>query len=71
MTRQALIDFIHSVQHSSSLRERINACRNYEDIIKLALEYRFNISIDDIKEDDIALEINKWFKASKIKPIKK
>ena len=71
MSRDDLNNFIHAVEHSFSLRKAIRNCKeNQEEILKVAKDHGFKITIKDLQEDSKAEKINSWFKASKIDPIK-
>ena len=70
MSREDLKNFFHSVQHSSSLRTKIQRCEDYGRILELAKDYGFSITLKDLTEDNTAMEIENWFEVSKIPPLK-
>ncbi len=72
MSREHLNNFLHAVEHSSSLREAIGNCKeNEKKILKVAEDYGFIITSNDLKEESKAEQINKWFTSSKINPLRK
>ena len=71
MSYEDLIGFVHSIDHSLSLRIKFKKCKNDNEIYTLAKNYGFNLSEQDIAEY-FNNNINKeWFKNSKIREIKK
>ena len=70
MTREGLTDFIHSAEHSASLRRKIYRCKTSNELLNLAQDYGFNVSKNDLEEDLVADKIDNWFKVSRINPIK-
>tara|TARA_Y100001968_G_scaffold330170_1_gene381283 strand:+ start:1894 stop:2115 length:222 start_codon:yes stop_codon:yes gene_type:complete len=72
MSREALLNFLHCAEHSLALKRELKKClNNPQEILKLATNYGFKISLQDFKEDDQANKIEEWFLKSKIDPIKK
>ena len=72
MTRESFSNFVHSVEHSFSLRQELKKCfNNPQKILLLASKYGFEISMNDLKEDDEANKTLDWFKSSEIPPIRK
>tara|TARA_B100000700_G_scaffold313055_1_gene397496 strand:- start:1920 stop:2141 length:222 start_codon:yes stop_codon:yes gene_type:complete len=72
MSREDLNNFIHSVEHSSSLRRELKRCNNDKvKLLLLAKKYGFHITDQDLQEDIQAEKTNKWFKLSQIYPSKK
>ena len=71
MSRQDLTGFIHSVEHSYSLRMKIQHCKSPTEIIELANQYGFTINPNDLIEDYDAERVNNWFRNSIISPLKK
>ncbi len=70
MSREDLKNFFHSIEHSSELRLKAKKCEENIDVLKLAKEYGFNLTIEDLNEDEIAEKTNNWFKASKLAPLR-
>ncbi len=71
MSREGFSDFLHAAEHSSSLRRELRKCINYQSVLKLAANYGFHITKQDLENDEKAIELSDWFKTSKINPIRK
>ena len=71
MTRQSFKNFITTSERSFPLRERLKYCNKKEEVILIAHEYGFNITIKDFEEDNIFSRIESWFNISRINPIQK
>tara|TARA_Y100001968_G_C19033166_1_gene560816 strand:- start:60 stop:281 length:222 start_codon:yes stop_codon:yes gene_type:complete len=69
MSRKALLDFIRAAEHSSNLRREIKKCETIQNLISLAYEYGFNITLKDLY-DESSEKILDWFQISHINPIK-
>tara|TARA_B100000029_G_C17477559_1_gene924330 strand:- start:336 stop:566 length:231 start_codon:yes stop_codon:yes gene_type:complete len=70
MSREDLTNFLHAVNHSSSLRKEISDCKSQKNVIDIAQRYGFFITNQDLHEDGNAAKINNWFKDSRINPIR-
>tara|TARA_Y100001968_G_scaffold267350_1_gene257270 strand:+ start:235 stop:462 length:228 start_codon:yes stop_codon:yes gene_type:complete len=71
MSREDLSGFIHAAEHSGDLRRKLQKCRNSKSrIILLAKDYGFILSDKDFLNNSKEDAICKWFKKSKIDPIK-
>lgn len=64
MSRQALHDFVHAVEHSAALRRDCHLVENTEELIALARRYGFAISAKDLDEDERSVAMEAWFHAS-------
>ena len=71
MSREDFSDFIHAVEHSTSLRAKLKICINQQEILELAAKYGFTITNKDLEEDKEADKIYNWFKINKILPIRR
>ncbi len=71
MSLEALSDFIHAAEHSSSLRRALKNCADIEAILVIANNYGFKVNQKDLMDGDIAFRIKDWFKRSQINPINK
>ena len=71
MSREDLKNFFHSVEHSTTLRSKLRNCKGNEPFFKLAKEYGFIITIEDLKQDEIAEKVNNWFKTSQLSKLRK
>ena len=70
MSRRGLADFIHSIEHSASLIRKARQCSEPTDLIKLAADYGFPISLKDLEDDEECDRISNWFQTSKLSPFK-
>ena len=71
MSLEELSFFVNAIEHSQSLRTKLRKCNEYNEIIKLAKDYGFSISIEDFHEDTISEKAKAWFIKSRIYPIKR
>ena len=66
MSRDALRNFLHAVEHVRSIRATAAQCRTDEDLIELARRNGFSIQLQDLREDQDASRIGTWFASSRI-----
>ena len=71
MSRQGLKDFLYAVEHSYLLRTKLKACLDRDKILELATDYGFCITTKDLKEDEHAKRVQRYFKLNQIPPLKK
>ena len=71
MSREDLTNFIHAAEHHLQIRRELAKTKSWNDVIEIARKYRFSITLNDIEEDPLAEGANRWFKTSKISPIRK
>ncbi len=71
MSLESFTEFINAAEHSIALRSELKQCTNQEEILALGLKYGFSINLKDLELNGESEKIEKWFKASKIPPIKK
>ena len=69
MSREALNDFLHAVEHCGSLRRNVNQCSSEKALARLALNYGFLIPEEDLKMEDVNSSLQHWFNNSQIKSI--
>ena len=71
MSREGLNNFVYAAKHSYSLRKKLKECKeDPQNIINLATDYGFTITLKDLEEDQDAEKIEDWFKSSEISPLK-
>ncbi len=70
MSRKAFKDFVHTAEHSYSLRVKLKSCSDSKSIINLANEYGFCITKNDLTEDYVAEKVDQLFNQNVIAPIK-
>ena len=66
MSRQALRDFIHAIEHHRPLREQAAACVDDQELIALARQYGFAVIHRDLLDDSRQSRLSSWFEASRI-----
>ena len=71
MSRDDFANLVNAAERSISLRTKLRDCSDEHQLIKLAAEYGFQVTLNDLRGDSAADEIINWFKTSKISPIKK
>ncbi len=71
MSREELKNLIHTAEHNLSLRKEIKKCKNEKDLIYLASNYGFTITMNDLREFQDEERLESWFNVSRINPIRK
>ncbi len=71
MTHEGFSDFIYAIEHSLSLRSKVKLCSNVQQLVNLANDYGFKVTINDLIEDENLGKIENWFEKSKINPIRR
>jgi hypothetical protein len=66
MSREALREFVHAVEHSAALRRDCHQVEDAEGLIVLALRYGFAINHQDLDDDARCEAIDAWFATSRI-----
>ncbi|MGB1621401.1 MAG: Nif11-like leader peptide family natural product precursor [Synechococcus sp.] len=69
MSREGLNDFLHAVDHSSTLRRDVRRCSNSRDLTELAQRYGFAITEHDLQLDEQNCRLQAWFDQSRINAI--
>ena len=69
MSREELRNFVNTAEKSFSAKEKLVQCRTAEDLILLAKEYGYSITLEDLKHDLTATKFDLWFKESRIDPL--
>ena len=70
MSREEFRNFVRTVEHNILIKEKLIQCKTLKDLILLAKEYRFNITFEDLNYDKTATQLERWFKESRINPLK-
>ncbi len=68
MSIEDLANFLHSVDHSLSLRRELKKCTTDDDLLNLANKYGFHVSKDDLDNAEESRKVSQWFENSEIKP---
>lgn len=66
VSREALKDFVHAVEHHRQLRQEAGACRDDAELIQLARSYGFLLTTRDLAGDAKDSTISSWFERSRI-----
>lgn len=67
MSRRALKDFVHAVEHSAALRHELQTLSASGDLLELAHRWGFSINQQDLDEDERCGALEDWFEASRIR----
>ena len=70
MSREEFKNFVRTVEHNIFLKEQLVQCKTEKDIILLAKNYGYLISLEDFNYDKTATKFESWFKKSKINSLK-
>ena len=66
VSREALKDFVHAVEHHRQLRREAGACSDDAELIQLARSYGFLLTTRDLDCDSQDSRISSWFDRSHI-----
>ena len=66
MSREDFRSFVKTLEHNLLLKERLVKCKTSKDLIKLAKELGYIISLEDLDYDKTATKAQSWFVESKI-----
>jgi hypothetical protein len=66
MSREAVSDFLHAVEHSQRVRDAAASCRSDNELIDLANQLGFLVNQADLNQDSRDSSINQWFEISQI-----
>ena len=70
MGREELRNFVKTVEHNLLLKEKLLECKTSKDLILLAKNHGYSITLEDLNYDKTATRFETWFKESRINPIK-
>ena len=68
MSRDALRDFVHAIEHDQLLRMKAAGCKTDQELLNLAQRHGFSLQSIDLVEDNEASRIGSWFELSRISP---
>ena len=68
MSRDALRDFVHAIEHDQLLRMKVAGCKTDQELLNLAQRNGFSLQSIDLVEDNEASRIGSWFELSRISP---
>ena len=66
MSREAVSDFLHAIEHSQRVRHAAASCQNEEELIALANQLGFFVNQADLNQDSRDSAITQWFEVSRI-----
>lgn len=64
MSRQALKDFVHALEHSAGLRRQVSKTSTLSDVLLCARQNGFAVTTDDLKSDSTCERVGSWFARS-------
>tara|TARA_Y100001968_G_scaffold108017_1_gene97679 strand:- start:12 stop:224 length:213 start_codon:yes stop_codon:yes gene_type:complete len=70
MSRKEFTNFFKTVEQNIVVKEKLLKCKTSSDLIFLAKKYGYTITLEDLKYDQTATKFDRWFKESKINPLK-
>ena len=69
MSRNEFKNFVKVVEHNIIVKEKLAQCKSCQDLIFLAKEYGYSITLEDLNYDKTATKFEFWFNESKINPL--
>ena len=70
MSREEFRNFVRTVERNTLIKEQIVQCKTSKDLIVLAKNYGYSITLDDLNYDQTATQFKLWFRESRINPLK-
>ena len=70
MSREALRNFVKTVEHNFLAKEKLLQCKTTMDLILLAKKYGYSITLNDLNYDKTASQFESWIKESKINALR-
>ena len=70
MSREDFKNFVKTVEHNTRVKEKILQCKTSKDLILLAKNFGYSITLEDLNYDETATQFELWFKQSRINPLK-
>ena len=61
MSRQGFKDFVHALEHSSSLRRQLHQLPSIDAVVGLARDNGFTVSESDFQDDARCDRVARWF----------
>ena len=61
MSRQGFKDFVHALEHSSSLRRQLLQLPSIDAVMALARDNGFAVSESDFQDDSRCDQVARWF----------
>ena len=60
MSRQGFKDFVHALEHSSSLRRQLHQLPSIEAVVALARDNGFAVGESDVQDDARCDQVARW-----------
>ena len=70
MSREQFRNFVRTVENNIQLKEKLFQCKTSKDLILLAKDHGYSITLEDLKNDNTATQFELWFRESRINPLK-
>ncbi len=70
MSREEFRNFVRTVEHNILVKEKLLQCKTSKDLIILAENYGYSITLEDLNYDETASQYELWLKESRINPLK-
>ena len=70
MSREELKNFIKATDQNIILHEKLIQCKTQKDLILLAKQYGYIITLEDVNYNKIATKFESWFRESKINALR-
>ena len=70
MSREEFKNFVITVEHNFLIKKELAKCKTKKDLILLAKQYGYYITLDDLNYDTVFTQFELWVKESRINPLK-
>ena len=70
MSREEFRKFVKTVERNTLLKEKLVQCKTSKNLILLARNYGYSITLEDLNYDNTASQFELWFRESRINPLK-
>ena len=70
MSREEFKNLVKTFEHNIILKEKLMKCKTSKELISLAKNYGYNITLGDLNYDKTATKFDSWFRESKINSLK-
>ncbi len=70
MSREDFKIFVKTVEHNTRVKKKLLQCKTSKDLILLAKNLGYSITLEDLNYDETASQFELWFKQSRINTLK-
>ena len=70
MSRDEFKYFVKTVEHNIIIKKKLLQCKTSKEVILLAINYGYSITLEDLNYAKTATQFELWFKKSRINPLK-